>query len=228
MIDYPTKGADIIEFQTNIGDRYRLPFAIIRSNDGAYLDHHFLLNLTYLVRGLVAFWGSYFVWELNWRQSVDTYLKVVFPVHRPHAFAEIDLESWGGKITGDHSAEVVATWDRIVRHINGLRRRGTRRIMLARDRRRVILYGNQYDLAALAPHIDKRINYNIADYGVALDQAQLRANGIDPKRVVLHQFSMSYPVEPFGSCDVNGSSQRVKKLASQLGVVVFKKWESTR
>ncbi len=78
----------------------------IRSNDGTYRDRNFAHNWNMArswldsgrLRGLIV----YCVYRRNWRDVLDTHRQMQGENH-PDVVSMVDVESWGGQITGDNS-----------------------------------------------------------------------------------------------------------------------------
>lgn len=212
-------GVDVSSWNPKINTDYQEPFVILRSNDGTYRDRDYWANiatvLSMLGKGRLAFWGTYFVWETNWADTVGTFLlQVGRNSLRPRMFVSIDVENWGGKITGDHSAGINAAREAIIAHLNGLRPRGTRRLMRYKDRRRVLIYGNAGDLATIAPHV--------GDAGLIV--ADWDGPSYMPRQV-LQQVSDRAVVPPFGPCDLDrATGVTIGQLAKRLGVSVSRQY----
>lgn len=101
--------ADISEWQPPIDDSYSYEWLSIRSNDGTYRDRNFRQNWdtarSWLdsgrLRGLIV----YCVYRPNWRDVLDTHIAMQGE-NRPDVVSMVDVESWGGQITGDHSEAI--------------------------------------------------------------------------------------------------------------------------
>ena len=132
--------ADVSEWQVAVDDSYPHPVLCIRSNDGTYCDKNWHPNYSWckarVETGPLVFFIVYFVWRPNWQDAVDT---LKFQVGQPHPKMAVmlDVESWGGQITGNQSTGINAAFEDICGWLG--------------DRRRVIGYGNQGDLDSLWP-----------------------------------------------------------------------------
>lgn len=205
-----TKFADVSEFQPDVNDAYPYRFLSIRSNDGTYRDHHLALNLAWCkhacdsnrMDGFVV----YFVFEENWRQTIEVFKAMVGRPHRKMAVM-IDVESWSGKIRGDHSAEINACRAAVVAWL-GSYMTATQRAR-ALHKRRVLGYGNAGDLNTLWP----------GRGDVRLVLANYSANPDFPGKIA-HQYSDREPTAPFGPCDINSADGYTPvQLAAALGLV---------
>jgi hypothetical protein len=113
----------------------------------------------------------------------------------PKQATMIDVESWGGQITGDQSSGINAARAALVKWYGG-------------NKRRVIGYGNAGDLTSLWR--------NRGDIGIVL--ANYGANPAFPCKLA-HQFADNHPTPPFGACDINSADGLTPiQFASQLGI----------
>jgi hypothetical protein len=136
----------------------------------------------------------YFVWEPNWQQTIQTFMKMVGKPH-PKMAVMIDVESWGGRITGNQSAGINAAREALIKWLGG-------------NRNRVIGYGNAGDLNNLWPQRGD-CNLILANYS---------SNPSFPNKIA-HQFSSSYYVQPFGKCDINSADgYSPDQFATKLGL----------
>lgn len=216
--------ADWSSYQPTVDETYPYDSGIARANDGTYRDPNWLANLATFLRfihtGRFAYWGTYFVWRENWKDTVFTFLaQIRAHGHRPHMFVVLDVESWRnqpGQQVGDHSYSITLTARMVFHALNRLRPLGTRHAMRYRDRRRILLYGNVGDLNELCPNRKWFRNIIVAAYGSnpSLDKE------------VLHQFSDTFPCPPFGTVDMNSADGLdIYQLAKKLGVTVSKAYK---
>lgn len=194
-----TLWADISEFQPDVNNEYPFKFISIRSNDGTYRDHHFAYNLAWAKHavdsGKLEGFMVYFVWEPNWRDTVATFKATVGRPH-PKMAVMMDVESWSGRIRGDHSSQINAAREEVITWLGG-------------NRKRVIGYGNVYDLQSIWPHRGD-VNLIIANYSANPDFSHK----------IAHQYSQTAHVKPFGVCDMNSSDLSVSALMTTLGLSV--------
>ena len=140
-------------FQTSYDDSYPHHWAIFRVCDGTFVDPKFAVNRTWaesaVAKGKITGYTVYCVY----RPGVDVLGVVKAAVGKPskHVTVMVDIESWSGQISGDHSAAITT-----LIHSLG--------IWLG-DSRRVLAYGNQGDLASIYPHRPSALRLVVAAYG---------------------------------------------------------------
>jgi hypothetical protein len=181
--------ADVSEWQVPVDDSYPYRVISIRSNDGTHRDLDWATNYAWCRRaaddGRLALFLVYFVW----RPGVDNVAVLKSMVGDPHPkmAVEIDVESWGGQITGNQSAGLNAAHDELVAWLG--------------DPRRVTAYGNSGDLNNLWPSKPPGMSIRLAAYG---------SNPAYPGKLS-HQFTngqgygggLPEGAPPFGNCDMN-------------------------
>lgn len=181
-----TLWCDISEFQSRVDDTYPYRWLSFRSNDGTYRDRHFADNYGWCVKravqGKLDGFIVYAVYEPDGGAWADTLIKAVGTPH-PLLAVMIDVESWGGRITGDRSADINAGVSKLAAWLG--------------DKARVTGYGNAGDLNRLWPHPNLDANHLVyANYGA------------DPgyPGAFAHQFTDAGNVPPFGHpVDVNSA-----------------------
>lgn len=202
---------DISEYQVAVNDSYPYSFLAFRANDGTYRDTHFNSNLSWAkhsvktkqLRGYIV----YFVWEVNWQDTINT-LKSQIGTPGPNTAILIDVESWGGKLGGNHSGDINQTREQLIKWLNDSRPALTRKLYAKRDRNRVIGYGNMGDLAGIWPQRGDA-NIIVAAYG---------SNPSVPHKIA-HQFTDRLPGPPFGTADANSADGfSTDDLAVKLGL----------
>lgn len=126
--------------------------------------------------------------------------------------AEIDCESWGGRIRGDHSAELNGLYALLCSFLQGDPRRGKG-------------YGNRPDLTAIWRTRPARMRVTLAHYGV-LDTsfpgeiAQQYTDGQAQFAVA----GLPSSTRPFGRCDHNiAHGVSPAQLAALLGAIITAK-----
>jgi hypothetical protein len=201
--------ADVSEWQVGVDDSYPYPVLCIRSNDGRYRDRRWVHNYGWCLRntdsGRLTFFIVYFVWRPNWPAAVDTFKQQVGTPH-PRMAAMLDVESWGGQIRGNRSAEINATHAAVGAFVGSTAK--------------VIGYGNVGDLNNIWPHKPPGIRLVIAAYG---------HNPPYPGKVA-HQYTdgsgfgarsgLPDGAPPFGRCDMNSANGLTPmEFASACGVL---------
>jgi hypothetical protein len=180
-----TLWSDISEFQTPATDAYPYQILTIRSNDGSYLDKHFVQNLAWcksrVASGkLVGYIVYYF-----YRPGVDgaAILRTRVGPPDPRMSVMVDMEGAGGQVSGDQSAHANQQVAELIAWMGG-------------NAKRVIGYGNVSDLNSLwpsKPHPNFQLI--IAAYG---------SNPGYPNKFA-HQFSDNANTAPFGPSDLNSA-----------------------
>lgn len=189
---------DFSEFQRVIDNTYPHPVAAFRSNDGTYRDRHFAANHAWaksaVDSGKLAFFIVYAVYEPDGGNWVSTLMSMVGTPH-PRMVVMMDIESWGGRINSDHSADINAGRARLAQWLG--------------SSRRVIGYGNVGDLNRLWPNKGDA-QLVVAAYG---------SNPSYPNKIA-HQYTSSGSCPPFGSpVDMNSADGLdVPTLMTKLGL----------
>src|SRR6185503_2299107 len=181
--------SDVSEWQVPVDDSYPYQVLAIRSNDGTYRDKDFAANHAWSRRALDT--GKlralliYLVYRPNWADELATLRDVVGTPH-PKCAVMIDVESWGGQITGDQSPGInnlhhgIGSW--------------------LGDMRRVIGYGNVGDLNRLWPVKPPGVRLVIAAYGSNPDYPGKLGHQFTDGATADHLL-----VSPFGYADVNSA-----------------------
>lgn len=191
--------ADISEWQVPVDDTYPHPVLAIRSNDGGYRDKKWNENYSWARRTLDA--GRlnllivYLVYRPDWKQTAQTHIDMIGAPH-PRMVTMIDVESWGGEITGDHSDGINRLYWRLADWLG--------------NPRRVIGYGNRSDLDSLWPIKPPGVRLVVASYG-----SIPRYPGM-----IAHQYADNEVIAPFGACDANSANDYddPDDLAAALGI----------
>jgi hypothetical protein len=207
--------SDVSEFNDPVKDGYPYKFLAIRSNDGTYRDKHFAQNLAWAKAAtdaghLVGF-AVYFVFEENWQATFETFKSQVGVPHEKMAVF-IDIESWGGRIRGDHSTQLNALRAAVLQWLRSFRSKiaWTVDIVFGRQVRRVAAYGNSADLNNLWPKRGS-IAVGLAAYG---------SNPQFPGKL-FHQFTDRANTAPFGRpTDLNSADGLTPaQFAGKLGLL---------
>lgn len=100
--------ADVSKYQTQVTDAYTRQWLIIRCCDGNTFDVNAVGNADWcrgaVAEGRMVGWTAYVVYRPGLNSAVIANLKKIQPLDR----VMIDIESWGGQITGNHAAEINA------------------------------------------------------------------------------------------------------------------------
>ena len=194
---------DVSEFQTEVTDAYPYKALCIRANDGTYRDHHFMDNYAWALRALatgrIRLLMIYMVYRENWQQTLDTTKSLVGTPHRRSAYM-MDVESWSGQITGNHSVKINSLYRGLADWVG--------------SPKRILGYGNVGDLNALWPNKPPGMHIIEAAYG---------SNPDYPGKIG-HQFTDGQTrdrinVPPFGYADVNSADGLdIDDLCAALGI----------
>jgi hypothetical protein len=199
---------DVSSYQPPVDDSYPWPWLIFRACDGTYRDSNFAANLAWAKKaaaaGKLAGYTVYAVYE----PGVDTLGTVKAMVGTPddHITVMIDVESWGGKIQGNRSADVTALWLALGTWLG--------------DQRRVIVYGNQNDLASLYTTRPPGVRLVVASYGSIKPNVPGQIGWQYSDGQTLYPLPAGWPRSspPFGACDHNHFDLDPADLAATLGV----------
>lgn len=194
-----TLWADVSEFQPVANNTYPFRWLSFRSNDGTYRDRHFAANYEWaqnaVAAGRLDAFIVYFVYRPDGGNCASTLMSMV-GTPNPRMAVMIDVESWKGSISGDHSADIDLQRSRIAKWLG--------------SDKRVIGYGNVGDLRNIWPH-DDDTQLVIAAYGT---------NPNYPGKLA-HQYADNAHVAPFGTCDINSADgYSSAALAAALGLTV--------
>jgi hypothetical protein len=190
--------ADVSYYQPVVNDSYPHPVLCIRSNDGTYRDTSFAANMAWakraITQGRLQLLIVYCVYRQNWEQTANTLIDMVGRPF-PQLAIMIDVESWGGQITGDHSGKINSLYWRFAEWLG--------------DRRKVIGYGNRGDLTGIWPTKPEGVKLVVASYGRIPQYPGMFA----------HQYGSDVPCSPFGPCDANSANDHtIQTLLSAVGV----------
>lgn len=193
-----TLWADVSEFQKVAGSGYPYRVISFRANDGTYRDAHFAQNYAWARKAVTA--GRldliivYTVYEPDGHAWVRTLQAMVGAPH-PRLVVMVDVESWGGRISGDRSADINAGCKALAAWLGG--------------DRRVWGYGNAGDLGSLWR--------TRGDRPIVL--ANYAGNPAFPHKIA-HQYTDRATVPPFGRpVDLNSADgYSVPQLLAFVGV----------
>lgn len=142
--------ADVSYYQNVADDTYTRQWLIVRCCDGTFFDPNAIANAAWcrwaVSVGKMTGWTAYVVYRLGLNQFILENLALIYPLDR----VMIDVESWGGQIKGDHSAEINQLADSLANLVG---------------QSHVWIYGNQGDLASIAPGRHPWMRVVVAAYG---------------------------------------------------------------
>jgi hypothetical protein len=206
----PTIWADVSKWQDATADNtYPHRWISFRACDGTYIDPKFVQNHQWAHAAAKAGKLTGYTVYCVYRPGVDVLavLQGLMPKPDKYLTVMVDVESWDGQITGDHSADIAALCQSVADWLG--------------SRDRVLAYGNQNDLANLFPHRPSWLRLVVASYGsqrptvpglVAWQYTD--GSGRWPMPAGLPDSS-----PPFGKCDHNiAPDYTPKELASLFGV----------
>jgi hypothetical protein len=203
-----TFSVDVSYYQKAADDSYRRGWFIFRACDGTFRDPNFAANLAWAKRAVKTTLTGYTVYVV-YRPGVDVLSIVKSMLGTPdnHLTVMIDVESWGGEIRGDHSSEITRLAEALAQWLG--------------DKRRVLAYGNQGDLANLYPHRPSWLKLVVASYGMFRPNLHNMFGWQYSDGSLRWSVLRGYPrsSKPFGNCDHNfflGLS--AKEIAATLGV----------
>ena len=179
-----TLWSDVSEFQSPANNSYPYNFFAFRSHDGSHNDANFLANAAW-ANGSVAsgkLWGyiCYYFYRPGFNGAAS-FINRIGPHPNPKMVAMIDVESAGGQVHGNQSAQINGEFNELAHYLG--------------RPHRVIGYGNTSDLNALWPTKPSGIKLIIAAYG---------SNPGYPGKFA-HQFEDNANTRPFGPSDLNSA-----------------------
>lgn len=193
-----TLWCDVSEFQKPVDSSYPYRVLSIREGDGTYKDAHFTSNYNYCVGNIGSHLDLFFVYVV-YEPGVDWVGNIERAVGTPNSrmAVMVDVESWSGKIKGDHSADINAGVSKLASWLGSLNR--------------VVGYGNASDLNSLWPTKALAPNHIIL--------ANYVQNAAYPNKFA-HQYSDKGNVPPFGSpVDMNSADgYDIPSLLKLLGM----------
>jgi hypothetical protein len=203
---------DTSYYQTVVTNSYPHPFISFRIADGTFVDPVFKSNYAWSkaqpASKLLGILG-YYVFRPG-LSVASQYQLIVNTVGAPdkRLAIMIDIESWGGQIGGNHSAEINDLATRLGRWLG--------------SNSRVTVYGNQNDLRNIYPNRNNAFRLVVASYGSVMPQVpnQIAWQYSDGKDRWPVPAGFPRATAPFGSCDHNYSPLAPDALAKSLGLVV--------
>jgi GH25 family lysozyme M1 (1,4-beta-N-acetylmuramidase) len=200
---------DVSHYQAKVDNTFTGQFLMFKVSEGTtYVDPNAAANGSWCLsnsgagKKLVGY-GGYHVWEPGSEQAQAT-LFFANAKASSHSIAMIDVESWGGKYSGDHSSSITALANLFAAKFG---------------QKRVKVYGNSGDLANLYPTRPSWLGIVKADY----------SSTAPPEPWVGWQYtdgSTNYPVPsgwprssaPFGDCDHNAYYGTTQQFAAEYGI----------
>jgi hypothetical protein len=184
MLSRDTMWSDVSEFQPGVTDQYPHSFFAFRSHDGGHNDSQFLHNVTWANSRVKSgkLWGYivYYFYRPGFNGSASLKSRIG-PNPNPKMVVMIDVESAGGQVSGNQSAQINREFHDLASYLG--------------NAKRVIGYGNISDLNALWPQKPSGVRLVVAAYG---------SNPGYPGKFG-HQFSDHANVPPFGPSDLNSA-----------------------
>jgi hypothetical protein len=204
-----TFATDVSYYQDAVNDDYPHHWFIFRGCDGTFVDPKFSVNHAWAKKATASGKLAGFTVYVVYRPGVNVLdvLKGIVGLPHPKLTVMIDVESWSGQIRGDYSAGITAL-------ANGL-------AAWLGDKRRVLAYGNQGDLANLYPDRPSWLRLVVASYGSVKPNVHNMIGWQYSDGESRWPVPTGYPrsTPPFGRCDHNvfpGLSP--SQLADALGV----------
>jgi hypothetical protein len=207
---------DVSYFQPRVDDSYPHRWLILRACDGDFEDPNAAYNLAWCKRrataGALDGWTLYAVYRPG---KVAASLAILDRLGLAGAHVMVDVESWQGQISGDHSADIASFVQQLAARVGW---------------GRVWAYANRGDFASIFPRRDPRVGLVVASYGGS------RPANPGPGPMVGWQYTDGqYQVPglpssspPFGPCDhnelyVTATAAAAASVApvSSLGVDVY-------
>lgn len=198
MVD--TLFADVSYYQDPVDDSYPHPWFSFRSNDGTFQDPNFWTNYAWACgavdSGQIVGFHVYYV-DRGDSASADTHWDMITAAGGPHPMQAtlIDVETWGGEMSGNHSGALNSAREKLIGRYGG-------------NRARVFAYANEGDRNELWPDYGDT-KWIIANYSTCPDLPDM----------IAHQYSSSEPCDPFGPCDGNSANGYTPdQWAAELGL----------
>lgn len=183
---------DVSEFQTPANDSFNRDFVMFRiASEYCHQDNNYSANVSWALgaraRGKIKQFGGYVIPSVSSNAAVLAAIPGSFP---RDAVIMIDMEGWGGLVSGNHSGELNQLAD-------ALRARQGGRADL------VWGYGNTGDLAAIWPTRPAWLGVIVAGYGGSAPPAVSGRIGWQYTNGTENGSAMPSATPPFGGCDHN-------------------------
>lgn len=181
---------DISEFQIPLNDSYPYRWVAFRHSDGTYVDPNFNANYAWARAAVASNKITGFIVYHVFRPGVTAQVATLNGIlkNNPSTAIMLDIENWGGQISGDHSAEIASLRAQIGVGVNV---------------RRIGGYANSSDYQNLFPTVPAGMWMIGAGYGSV-------NNSIVPNQIAQQYTDGQYNVAglpsstpPFGPCDHN-------------------------
>lgn len=200
---------DVSEWQPPVSNAYPHDWLIFRACDGTYIDKNAAKNLAWAKAaakaGRIAGYTVYCVYRPN-TPVVATLMRVI-GAPDPHVTVMVDVESWSGAIRGNHSSAITLLATAVARWLG--------------DERRVLVYGNQGDLASIYPNRPDWLQLIVAAYGNQQPHLPNMVGWQYTDGQAFRTLAAGLPraSKPFGACDHNlFPGLTATDLATALGV----------
>jgi GH25 family lysozyme M1 (1,4-beta-N-acetylmuramidase) len=204
---------DVSHYQVKVNDQFTGQFLMYKVSESTnYVDPNAAANGSWCHansgpgKKMVGY-GGYHVWSPGSEQTQANLFFANVPLSS-YLVAMIDVESWGGEYSGDHSSSITALANLFAAKLG---------------QRRVKVYANSGDLAQLYPTRPSWLGIIKADY----------SSTAPPEPWVGWQYtdgSTTWPVPsgwprssaPFGNCDHNAYYGTVQQFATEYGIASTK------
>ncbi|MDE8648070.1 M15 family metallopeptidase [Rhodococcus qingshengii] len=199
-----TYWADVSQYQAAVNDLYPHPILVARSNSGNVEDTRFFQNAQWakaaLDSGRLAAFGVYYFFRPG-QANCDLHKEMLVKAglwQHPRVFTMIDVEGDGGKIRGDHSAEINDEYSRLVKDYG--------------NANRVIGYLNPRADPSLWTQRPGNLKLVVPHYN------NDPGNSYDFPGRFAHQYSDRIDCAPFGACDANFTGMSLNELLDMLSI----------
>jgi hypothetical protein len=204
-----TIACDVSYYQREVDNTYPHGWLIFRACDGTFRDSKYKANLSWAEHAALTGKLTGFTAYVVFRPGVDVLSVIKSMTASPSRFMTvmIDIESWQGQIRGDYSAAITKLATDLAGWLG--------------DKRRVLAYGNQGDLANIYPRRPDWLKLVVAGYGSQRPSVHNMIGWQYSDGSSRWPVPSGYPrsSKPFGNCDHNvfpGYSPA--QLAAALGV----------
>lgn len=183
-----TIAPDVSYYQPPVNDSFNRRWLIFRCCDGSFNDpncgHNAAWAKSALKAGKIDGWTAYVVYRPGWN---STTLAALDRMGLAGGHVMIDVESWGGEISGNHSADITALANQIAARIG---------------RGNVWAYANRGDKAGIYPNAPSWLQLVVASYGGS-KPAVANMVGWQYTNGIYQVEGLPSESAPFGACDHN-------------------------